>query len=96
LKISVKKLSSKDDEISRLKNHNKTPLVEMKKLKNEKKAQQKTQTMDKGANIYTINVEKPNIVINEVVSVEKLPKVEIVDKSTSIKRNKGFKNGSNA
>jgi hypothetical protein len=79
-----KKLSSKDDEISRLRNHNKTLLIEMKKLKNEKKMQQKTQTMDKGTNTNAINMEKPNVVINEVVSVEELPKFEIKDKATSI------------
>ena len=37
-----KKLSSKDDEISRLRNHNKTLITEMKKLKKQKKLQQET------------------------------------------------------
>jgi hypothetical protein len=42
----------------------------MKKLKNEKKAQQKSQIIDKGTNVVSINMENPNVVINEVVSVE--------------------------
>jgi hypothetical protein len=46
----------------------------MKKLKNEKKAQLNTQTMDKGTNIDAIKGKKPNIVMNEVVSIESLPK----------------------
>jgi hypothetical protein len=54
----------------------------MKKLKKEK-AQQKDD-MDKGANIDAINVEKHNVVINEVVSVEKPSKVETEDKVTLI------------
>jgi hypothetical protein len=54
----------------------------MKKLKKEK-AQQKDD-MDKGANIGAINVEKHNVVINEVVSVEKPSKVETEDKVTLI------------
>jgi hypothetical protein len=75
---------SKDEEISRLRNHNKNLLVDMKKLKNKRKAQQETQTMDKGTSTDLIDMEKPNVVINEVVSVEEPPKVEIEDKSTSI------------
>ena len=51
----------------------------MKKLKKEKKAQQKSKDMDRG----TI-VEKNNVVINEVVSVEGSPKVETEEKTTSI------------
>jgi hypothetical protein len=79
-----KKLLSKDEEISRLRNHNKNLLVDMKKLKNKRKAQQETQTMDKGTSTDLIDMEKPNVVINEVVSVEEPPKVEIEDKVTSI------------
>jgi hypothetical protein len=60
----------------------------MKKLKNEKKMKQKTQTMDKGSNTDSINMEKPNVVIKEVFSVEEIPKVEFkkqfIDKETYI------------
>lgn len=37
-----KKLSSKDDEFSYLRNHNKILLIEMKKLRKEKKSEQET------------------------------------------------------
>jgi hypothetical protein len=85
------KLSSKDDEIPHLRNHNKTLLLEIKKLKNEEKEQQKDQTMDKGTDIDAINVEKLNIVINETVLVEEIPKVEIENKVTSIEGIKDLK-----
>jgi chromosome segregation ATPase len=39
----------------------------------------------------SINMEKPNVVINEVVSVEELPKVEIADKVTSTEGIKDLK-----
>jgi len=42
--------------------------------------QQKIQSMDKGTNTNSINMENPNGVTNEVVLVEKLPKVRITDK----------------
>jgi hypothetical protein len=48
----------------------------MKKLKKEKKGQQKSQNMYRGTNINAISVEKPNVVINEVVSMEEPPKFE--------------------
>jgi len=83
-----RKLSSRNDEIFYLRNHNKTPLAKMKKFKNEKKMQHKTQTMNKGTNIDSINVEKPNVIINEVLLVKELPKTEFKkqfnDKETSI------------
>jgi len=60
----------------------------MKKLKIEKKVQQKSQNMDKGTNTDAINVEKNNVVINEVVLVEEPPKVETEDKATSIEGSK--------
>jgi hypothetical protein len=53
--------------------------------------QQKIQTMDKGTNTNSINMEKTNFVINEVVSVEELPNVKIVDKSTTTKGLKDLK-----
>ena len=56
----------------------------MKKLKNKRKEQQETQTMNKGTSTDLIDMEKPNVVINEVVSVEQPPKFEIEDKVTSI------------
>jgi hypothetical protein len=56
----------------------------MKKSKNEKKkAQQKSQTTDKGTNTKLIKMEKSNDVMNEVVLVEELREVEIADKATS-------------
>jgi chromosome segregation ATPase len=70
-----KELLSKDEEISRLRNHNKSLLVDMKKLKNKRKAQQETQTMDKGTSTDLIDMEKPNVLNNEVVSVEVFPEV---------------------
>jgi hypothetical protein len=42
----------------------------MKKLKNKMKAQQETQTMDKGTSIDLIDMEKPNVLNDEVASVE--------------------------
>jgi len=56
----------------------------MKKLKKENKTQQRAQNMDKRTNIDAINVEKNNVVINEVVLVEEPPKVETKNKETSI------------
>jgi len=55
----------------------------MTKFKNKNMTQQKIKTMDKSTNTYSINMENPNVVINEVVSVEHLPKVKIADKTTS-------------
>jgi hypothetical protein len=67
---------SKDEEISRFINHNKNQLVDMKKSKNKRKAQQETQTMDKGTSIDLIDMENPNVLKNEVVSVEVFSKVD--------------------
>jgi hypothetical protein len=41
--------------------------------------------MDKGTKIDAINMEKLNVIINEVVLVEELPKVENEYKMTSTK-----------
>jgi hypothetical protein len=83
-----KELLSKDDEITRLRNHNKNLLVDMKKLKNKRKEQQETQTMDKGTSIDLIDMEKPNAIINEFLSMEVFPEVDLnkqlYGKATSI------------
>jgi len=54
----------------------------MNKLNNKRKAQQETQTMDKDISTDLIGMEKPILVINEVVLVEEPPNVEIEDKVT--------------
>ena len=60
----------------------------MKKLKNERKEQQETQTLDKGTSTNLINKEKTNVLNNEVVSVEVFPEVDLnkqlYGKATSI------------
>ena len=62
-----KELLSKDEEISCLRNHNKNLLVGMKKLKNKRKKHQETQTVDKGTSTKLIDMEKTNVLNNEVV-----------------------------
>jgi hypothetical protein len=68
---------SKDGEISDLINHNKSLLVDMKKFKNKRKAQQETQTMDKGTSTNLIDMEKHNVLNNEVILVEVFPEVDL-------------------
>jgi hypothetical protein len=68
---------SKDEEISHLRNHRKSLLADMNKVKNKRKAYQETQTVDKGTNTDLINMEKTNVLNNEVVSVEVFPKVNL-------------------
>jgi len=55
LNILIKMLIN-DDEIFHLRNHNKILLAGMKKLKNERKMQQKNQTMDKDTNTDVIDI----------------------------------------
>ena len=68
---------SKDEEISHLRNCNKSLFVDMNKLKNKMKAQQETQSMDKGTRTDLINMEKINLLNNKVVLVEVFPTIDL-------------------
>jgi len=72
-----KELLSKDEEISRLRNHNESLLVDMNKLNKNRKAHQETQIMDKGTNIDLIDIEKTSVLYNEVVLVEVFLEVNV-------------------
>ena len=47
MRLKSENLSIKDDEISRLRNHNKNLLTQMKKMKNEKKTQQEYHNLER-------------------------------------------------